>query len=253
MQDFAVFYLYSLPTINEIGHKEMGNLCVSLGLHLPHIMEIKVFTFNPIQENTYVIWDDVTLKCAIIDAGNYNSAENNELRNFIENNGLKPVYLLGTHAHIDHVFGNWYVKQTWDIPYLLHKLDMPMFDRSIQMAALWQLNYTPSPEPDGSLNHGDMIQIGETVLEVRFVPGHAPGHVIFIHHNSKTVIGGDTLFRGSIGRTDLPGGNHDLFLTKIREEMFSLPDDYTVHSGHGPETTIGYEKNNNPFFQGFAD
>lgn len=211
-------------------------------------MLLKTFCFNPLQENTYVIWDENSLECAIVDAGNYDSLENEALSSFIASHNLVPQMLLGTHAHIDHVFGNWYVKQKWNIPYYLHEDDIPMFARSEQMAALWQLKYTPSPMPDHYLSHGETIKIGSLELEVRFVPGHAPGHVVFIHHPSKTVIGGDTLFRGSIGRTDLPGGNHDLLLQKIREELFSLPEDYTAHSGHGPETTIGFEKAHNPFF-----
>jgi hydroxyacylglutathione hydrolase len=211
-------------------------------------MKLQSFTFNPLQENTYIIWCENTLDCAIIDAGNYDSTENAELKDFIVQNQLNPKFLLGTHAHIDHIFGNWFVKQTWNLPYYLNKADEVMFARSEQMAALWQLNYTPSPLPDFELNHGDLLKIGDVEIEVRFVPGHAPGHVVFIHHASKTVIGGDTLFRGSIGRTDLPGGNHDLLLQKIKEEMFSLPDDYIVHSGHGPETSIGFEKQHNPFF-----
>lgn len=211
-------------------------------------MKLHYFTFNPFQENTYVIWDEQTLDCAIIDAGNYNSAENDMLKHFIEQNGLKPQYLLGTHAHIDHVFGNWYVKQTWDVPYCLHPADKVMLERSIEMSALWQLNYTPGPDPDVELNHGNRITLGDEILEVRYVPGHAPGHVVFVNHNSKLVIGGDTLFRGSIGRTDLPGGNHEQLISAITEQLFTLPDDFTVYSGHGPETTIGYEKENNPFF-----
>lgn len=211
-------------------------------------MNLHFFTFNPLQENTYIIWCQDTLECAIIDAGNYDSAEGAALEEFINTNQLKPTHLLGTHAHIDHVFGNWFVKQKWDVPYYLNEGDIPMFARSEQMAVLWSLQYTPGPMPDHNLAHGDRIKIGNCELEVRFVPGHAPGHVIFVNHADRWIIGGDTLFRGSIGRTDLPGGNHDLLLKKIREEMFTLPDDYMVHSGHGPYTSIGFEKENNPFF-----
>jgi len=211
-------------------------------------MNLHFFTFNPLQENTYIIWCQDTLECAIIDAGNYDSAEGAALEEFITTNHLKPTLLLGTHAHIDHVFGNWFVKQKWDLPYYLHEGDIPMFARSEQMAVLWSLQYTPGPMPDHNLAHGDQIKIGNCELEVRFVPGHAPGHVVFVNHADRWIIGGDTLFRGSIGRTDLPGGNHDLLLKKIREEMFTLPDDYIVYSGHGPYTSIRFEKENNPFF-----
>lgn len=211
-------------------------------------MHIHSFTFNPLQENTYLLWDENSSEAAIVDAGNYNSTENAILKSFIEQHELKPVYLLGTHAHIDHVFGNWFVKQTWNVPYLLHKDGIPMFHRSEQMAALWGLNYTPSPMPDQHIEHLQNITLGNSELEIRLVPGHAPGHVIFINHADRWVVGGDTLFKGSIGRTDLPGGDHELLLQKIREEMFVLPDDYVVYSGHGPETHIGFERLHNPFF-----
>jgi hydroxyacylglutathione hydrolase len=212
-------------------------------------MKIQKFTFNPFQENTYIIWDETLLHCAIVDPGNYNAAENQLLKDFIVENQLIPQYLLGTHAHIDHVFGNWFVKQHWPVSYYLHAEDHSMLERSLQMAALWQLNYTPGPPPDKNLNHGDIITIGDSELEVRFVPGHAPGHVVFVNHQNKWILGGDTLFQGSIGRTDLPGGNHDLLISKIKSELLVLPDDYTVFSGHGPETSIGYEKENNPFLR----
>lgn len=211
-------------------------------------MKIHGFTFNPLQENTYVIWCETTKEAAIVDAGNYQSQENQQLKQFVADQGLKVTHLLGTHAHIDHVFGNWYVKQEWNVPYYLHPLDIPMLDRAVTMAAVWNLAYTESPLPDCELAHGMKMQIGTCELEVRFVPGHSPGHVVFVNHQDHWVVGGDCLFRGSIGRTDLPGGNHDLLLNKIREEMFSLPDDFTVYSGHGSETSIGFEKANNPFF-----
>lgn len=211
-------------------------------------MKIHFFQFNPLQENTYIIWDPESLECAIVDAGCYDTAENNELKKFISSHGLIPKYLLGTHAHIDHIFGNWYVKQLWNIPYYLHKEDVPMLDRSVTMAAVWNLQFTPSDEPDFFLEAGQIIKLGNGELEVRFVPGHSPGHVVFINHANHWVIAGDTLFQGSIGRTDLPGGNHDVLLSSIREQLFTLPEDYLVYPGHGPKTNIGFEKKNNPFF-----
>ena len=157
--------------------------------------------------------------------------------------------LLGTHAHIDHVFGNWWVKQIYNLPYYLHPSDVVMIDRSETMAALWNLKYTPSPLPNMDLAHGDTITVGESQLQVRFVPGHAPGHVIFIDLAGEQVLVGDTIFRGSIGRTDLPGGNHEQLLKNIEAQIFTLPNNYTLYSGHGPSTTVGFEKENNPFFQ----
>lgn len=211
-------------------------------------MKIHRFTFNPLQENTYIAWCEETLQCAIFDAGNYDYSEHEQIRSFIEKLNLTPTHLLGTHAHIDHIFGNWWIKQTYNIPYFLHKDDLIMIDRSETMANVWNLKYTTSPQPDSFLEAGQLIKIGNGELEVRFVPGHAPGHVIFVSHSDQWAVVGDTIFEGSIGRTDLPGGNHDLLIQKITEEIFTLPDHYTLFPGHGVDTTVLNEKQNNPFF-----
>lgn len=211
-------------------------------------MKLHCFTFNPLGENTYLAWCEESLDCVIIDAGMYNSSEQNQLQMFISDNQLNPVALLGTHAHIDHIFGNWWVKQIYQIPYYLHQDDVKMIDRSETMAALWNLAYTPSPQPDHFLNGGDTITVGKDSFQVRFVPGHAPGHVIFVNHAAQFAVVGDTVFQGSIGRTDLPGGNHQQLIENIEREIFTLPDNYTLFSGHGNPTTVGIEKNTNPFF-----
>ncbi len=212
-------------------------------------MPIKEFTFNPLGENTYILWDESTKDSAIIDAGMYDRNECLLITQFLEENQLKLKYLLGTHAHIDHIFGNWFIKQEFpNVPYLLHEDDVKMIQRSETMAALWNLNYTPSPLPDSFINHGDTIALGNLQLEVRFVPGHAPGHVIFINNHENFAVVGDCVFQGSIGRTDLPGGNHELLLDKIRTEIFSLPEDMELYCGHGPSTSVGREIQTNPFF-----
>jgi len=211
-------------------------------------MKIHRFTFNPLQENTYIAWCEETLNCAIFDAGNYDYSEHEQIRAFIDKLGLIPTHLLGTHAHIDHIFGNWWIKQVYNIPYYLHKDDVVMIDRSETMASIWNLNYTTSPQPDFFLQGGQNIKVGNGELEVRFVPGHAPGHVIFVSHKDEWAVVGDTIFEGSIGRTDLPGGNHDLLIQKIKEEIFTLPDNFTLYPGHGIDTTVENEKQNNPFF-----
>lgn len=211
-------------------------------------MKLHRFTFNPFQENTYIVWCEDTLECAIIDPGNYDSHDHAQIKSFIEKHQLVPKFILGTHAHIDHIFGNWWVKQEYNIPYYLHEEDIVMIHRSETMSALWNLNYTQSPLPDHFLNHQETIQIGNGTFEVRFVPGHAPGHVIFVSHDDAFAIVGDTIFQGSIGRTDLPGGNHDLLLQKIKEEIFTLPENYTLFPGHGLDTTVNTEINTNPFF-----
>ena len=210
---------------------------------------IQTFTFNPLGENTHVIWCDQTLKAAIIDAGMYDRNECEVIKNFLNENKLELTLLLGTHAHIDHIFGNWWIRQAYpDVPYYLHPDDIPMIERSETMAAIWNLNYTPSMLPDNFLNHGDQISLGKMQLDVRFVPGHAPGHVIFINTSENWAIVGDTVFQGSIGRTDLPGGNHELLLNKIQSEIFTLPENMVLLPGHGPKTTVAHEKSHNPFF-----
>lgn len=210
---------------------------------------IQKFTFNPLGENTYVIWCGQSMEAAVVDPGNYDDAENHTLLQFIERSGLQVTHILNTHAHIDHIFGNAWAKETFKVPLYLHSEDRFLLERSIQMAALWGLNYRPSPEPDVDLKDLQTLQIGKMEIEIRHVPGHAPGHVVFIQRAENWVLGGDTLFAGSIGRTDLPGGNHQQLLTSIQNQMFVLPTEMVVYSGHGPETTIGEEKEYNPFFR----
>lgn len=212
------------------------------------MIHIKKFTFNPFQENTIILHDE-TNECLIIDAGCYFPKELKEVSDFIATNDLKPVKLVSTHSHLDHVFGNHSVIREFNIPLGIHPEDKQTLDALERTASMYQIpNVFKSPEPSFYFEHGDKIEFGNSALEVRFVPGHAPGHVVFISHLDKFVINGDCLFAGSIGRTDLPGGNHNQLIKAITEQLFSLPDDYKVYCGHGPETTIGIEKSTNPFF-----
>lgn len=210
-------------------------------------MKLQKFTFNPFQENTYIIYDE-SKEALIIDPGCYDSLEEKELADFIESNGLKPVRLLNTHAHIDHVFGNQFINDKYDLELELHELDFPILEAAALAAQTYGLNYKESPKAGKKLVEGEYIEFGNTKLKIIHVPGHAPGHVVFYNEAEKIIIGGDVLFRGSIGRTDLPGGNHQQLLDQIRQKLFVLPTDVTVYPGHGPETTIGYELSHNPFF-----
>ncbi|SHO62903.1 MBL fold metallo-hydrolase [Algoriphagus zhangzhouensis] len=210
------------------------------------MLKIKSFTFNPFQENTYVIYDDKG-NAAIIDPGCYEKYEQQELHSFIEGEGLKPQLLLNTHCHVDHVLGNAWVKRTYGIPFLIHQNEVAVLNSVQVYAPNYGFALYEAIEPDGYLSEGHDIEIGSEELKVLFVPGHAPGHVVFHHEGTNTCIAGDTLFRGSIGRTDLPGGNHEQLLTKIKSELFSLPDQTVIYPGHGPETTIEFEKIHNPF------
>ena len=211
-------------------------------------MTVSGFTFNPFSENTYLL-HDATGACAIVDPGCYEPAEQEALRQFVEAQGLRVELLLNTHCHIDHVFGNQFVLDTYKVPFLVHEADLPTLRAVPTYAPSYGFpNYQPA-EPTGSLMAGESVRFGETELEVRFAPGHAPGHVVFYHAPTSTVIGGDVLFQGSIGRTDLPGGDHATLLTSIRRQLLTLPDETVVYPGHGPATTIGQERRANPFLK----
>ncbi|MFL5753031.1 MAG: MBL fold metallo-hydrolase [Bacteroidia bacterium] len=211
-------------------------------------MKVQYLTFGPFQENTYVLSDE-TNECVIIDPGCYGSGEQQDLKRLIEDNGLKPVHLLNTHCHVDHVAGNLFVYETYGLKPQIHKNDLPVLNSQQRVSEMYGLPCELSPLPEAFFDEGDKISFGNTELEVIFTPGHAPGHVVFYHKAQGILINGDVLFRGSIGRTDLPLGDHDTLIRSIKTKLFVLPDDTVVYTGHGPETTIGMEKKSNPFLQ----
>lgn len=210
------------------------------------MITINTFTYNGFQENTYVLTDE-TNESVIIDPGCYSTTEQTELYNFIKNNNLNPVKLLNTHCHIDHILGNNFVATKFGVELYIHQLDLPTLYATTEYGHLYGFTVDKSPEPAHFLKDGDVVKFGNSTLEVIFTPGHAPGHVVFVNHEQRFVINGDVLFRGSIGRTDLPGGNHQMLINSIKTKLFTLPNDYVIHTGHGPTTTIGYEKKYNPF------
>lgn len=212
-------------------------------------MKIKKFTFNGFSENTYIIYDD-TKECVIIDPGCYLESEKEELNSFIVSQELIPVLLVNTHCHIDHIFGNSYAAKKWKIKLIIHQLDLELLKNAKEIAISYGFtNYEVSPLPERFISEGEKIKFGNSELNILFIPGHAPGHIALYSKKENFIISGDTLFRGSIGRTDLPGGEHEVLLSSIREKLFILSDNTTVYCGHGPETTIGFEKNQNPFFK----
>ncbi|PWJ58760.1 glyoxylase-like metal-dependent hydrolase (beta-lactamase superfamily II) [Dyadobacter jejuensis] len=212
------------------------------------MLSIQSFTFNPFGENTYVLYDE-TQQAVIVDPGCYDKKEFETLYSFITDHQLIPQQIINTHAHIDHVLGVAAVKAKYNIPFLLHRDDEPLLRAVKTYASNYGFAQFDEPSIDAYLEIGEEVAFGNTRLEVRFVPGHAPGHVAFIDHPSHTVIGGDVLFRQSIGRTDLPGGDMNTLLMSIRKQLFTLPDDYTVYAGHMEPTTIGFEKKHNPFLK----
>lgn len=207
---------------------------------------VDYFAFNGFQENTYILHDE-TKECVIIDPGCYSNTEQQELVNFIESKGLKPVKLLNTHCHIDHILGNNFVAKTYNLGLEIHEKDLATLHATTEYGHLYGFTVDKSPEPSNFLKEGDVVKFGNSQLDVLFVPGHAPGHIVFVCHEQKFVINGDVLFYGSIGRTDLPGGDHQTLINSIKTKMFVLGDDYKVYTGHGPATSIGFEKMNNPF------
>ena len=213
------------------------------------MLTVKSFTFSPVQENTYVLYNEQK-QCCIIDPGCYFEAERDELKTGIEKAGLTPVLLLNTHCHLDHVFGNKFVHDTWGLDLHLHEKEKPVLDFAPLSGERWQLPFDNYNGPLVYLKEGNFIKIGEDQLEIRFTPGHSPGSVSFYSAADGFIIGGDVLFNRSIGRTDLPGGSMDTLVESIRTQFFTLPDETKVYSGHGPVTTVGYEKANNPFVKG---
>ena len=210
------------------------------------MIQIQSFTFNAFQENTYILYDE-TKEAVIIDPGCYDTNEQRALVNFIEKEQLKPVKLLNTHAHIDHMLGNNFVAEKYKIGLEMNKLDLEGLRRTTEYGQLYGFNVAPSPEPVVFLDEGDEIKFGNSILEILFTPGHSPGHITFYNKDQKFAIAGDVLFYGSIGRTDLPGGDYDTLIASIKNKLFPLGDDFKIYSGHGEPTTIGFERLNNPF------
>ncbi|HTH30543.1 MAG TPA: MBL fold metallo-hydrolase [Lacibacter sp.] len=207
---------------------------------------VKAFTFSPVQENTYILYNEQK-KAFIIDPGCYFDEEREELASFLQQTELQPIQLLNTHCHLDHVFGNKWIYETYGLELHLHPNEKQVLDYAPASGLMWNLPFDNYNGPLHWLKESDEIIMGEDKLTVLFTPGHAPGHVCFYCKAQNFVIGGDVLFRESIGRTDLPGGHHQTLLNSIRTKLFLLPDETIVYSGHGPATTIGHEKKHNPF------
>lgn len=208
---------------------------------------IHAFTFNAFAENTYVIANG-SGQAAIVDPGCQHPHEQQQLFEFVVQHGLQPTFLLQTHCHIDHVLGNAFVHRTWGLKPWIHPNDLSDLQRLVTYAPIFGIEAEASPEPVGWLTHGETFLLGDMELELREAPGHSAGSICFVNHHEAWVIGGDVLFAGSIGRTDLPGGNYERLIQSVKNQLFTLPDHYVLYAGHGPATTIGHEKATNPFF-----
>ena len=210
--------------------------------------DVICLTFNPFQENTYIVYDE-TGECVIFDPGCINADEEQKLAKIITDKNLKPVKFINTHCHLDHVFGNKFVADTYDLPLGIHKGELIVLESVPAVCKAYGLPLPiPSPMPEYFIEEGEIISFGNSELKVLFTPGHSPASLCFYNSKDAFIIAGDVLFRDSIGRTDLPGGDHQTLLDSVKTQLFVLPDDVEVWPGHGPSTKIGYERDHNPFF-----
>ncbi|MCW3080037.1 MBL fold metallo-hydrolase [Segetibacter sp.] len=212
------------------------------------MLTVKIFTFNPVSVNTYIIYNNAK-EALIIDPGCYFEEEKQTLKSFIDKEQLLPVQLLNTHCHLDHIFGNKWVFENYGLELFLHPNEEQVLSFGPQSGKMWGLPFENYEGPLHFLEQDDVIKLGQHTLKVLLAPGHSPGSVCFYCHDQNFIIGGDVLFRESIGRTDLPGGSHQALLASIREQLFPLPDEVIVYPGHGEPTTIGHEKKFNPYLQ----
>lgn len=210
------------------------------------MIQIKNFVFNQFQENTYLVWDD-SLECMVVDPGCYEASELNELTSFIEAKQLKPVVLANTHCHIDHILGNLAISDLYKLPLSLHQEELITYQDANKWAAMFGMKDIEQPKSLLFLEEGNSINFGNNSFKVLFTPGHSVASISFYHESTGILFSGDVLFKGSVGRTDLPGGNFNILKQSIHQKLFALPNETKVYSGHGPATTIGFEKANNPF------
>ena len=210
-------------------------------------MKIARLIFNPLQENTYVVWDE-TLEAVVIDAGNMSEKENATLEQFLSERGLKPVYALNTHGHFDHLMGVEFLRSRYGAKFAVSSKDKFLVESAKQNAAMFGIGGGDIVEViDVDLEGMESIKFGQTELQIITTPGHTPGHVVFYEPHAKVLFTGDTLFRESIGRTDLPGGDYSWIMNSILEKIIPLGDDVKVYPGHGETTDIGHESMYNPF------
>ena len=211
-------------------------------------MLTKAFTFNPVGENTYLIWDEESREAAIIDAGMSNNRENAIISEFITQENLQLKYALQTHMHFDHIWGLSYIQETYGLKPLCHAAEESIYRDVPEMTSMFRLSMNWNlPVVERYINEGDTFQLGNTTIKVLHTPGHTPGGLSYYIESAHTLFTGDTLFKGSVGRTDLPGGNLSEEMDSIKNKIITLPSDTIVYSGHGPESCIGWELENNPY------
>jgi glyoxylase-like metal-dependent hydrolase (beta-lactamase superfamily II) len=212
-------------------------------------LTVASLTCNPFQENCYILYT-ANKDCIIVDPGCWSREEKQRLQSFISQRGLKPVRLINTHCHIDHVLGNKFVADTYNLSLEIHEGEIPVLDSLMRVAHTYGISdVDESPAPGSFIQAGDVITLGDCALKVLFTPGHSPASVCLYEAEAGILIAGDVLFQGSIGRTDLPGGNYETLMQSIEKELLVLPDNVQVYPGHGNPTTIGAERRSNPFIK----
>lgn len=212
------------------------------------MISVQKFVFNTFMVNCYLLYDE-TGECIIIDAACYEKSEEDEIKDFIASKRLQLVRNLNTHCHIDHILGNGFIAETYGILPEYHQESVPFFFSAKEIGASFGYTVDFIPDPKKFLEDGERVTFGNASLKTLYTPGHADGSVCFFCEKDQFVVTGDVLFRDTIGRTDLPSGDFNLLMNSIHKKLFTLPEDTVVHPGHGPETTIGYEKMNNPFIR----
>ncbi|OFX43660.1 MAG: MBL fold hydrolase [Bacteroidetes bacterium GWA2_30_7] len=211
-------------------------------------MNIKSLVFNQFQVNTYIVYDE-TDECIIIDPACYTKHEKETLLQFISDNNLKPVKIIITHCHVDHILGNKFISEKFNIPIQANQSDIPLLNASVEYGSVYGFDVEQSPLISKTIDDNDIIKFGNSSLKAFHVPGHSPGSLCFYNESSKILVSGDVLFDGSIGRTDLPGGNYNELISGIKNKLLVLSDDVKVYPGHGSYTSIGKEKKFNPFLK----
>lgn len=210
-------------------------------------MKTKIFSVNPFEMNCYIYYDEISLEGVIIDPGAYTESEERDISDFVSKNNIKITYILNTHGHIDHILGNVWAKKIFGVPLLMHNDDQPLIDNALQQASLFGIDFPQPPKPDKYIDECNPVRFSETALKILHTPGHSPGSVCFVDEKEKIIFGGDCIFKGSIGRTDLWMGDMDILMNSINNKIMTYPDDFIICPGHYEETTVGEEKVSNPF------
>jgi hydroxyacylglutathione hydrolase len=203
---------------------------------------IQKFMFGPFQENTYLIWDEITNECAVIDPGCYNETEEANLDNFLTSRNLSVKYLICTHCHIDHLIGCSFIKKKYNPLFYVPELDLPLLQNADKQADAFNLQLNTPPPPDKFISEDLELNLGQKKLTFIYTPGHTPGEYCIYLQEDNICVTGDVLFKGNIGRTDLWGGNYDTLIKSITDKLFTLPENVTIFPGHGENSTIGDEK-----------